>query len=137
LREGTLSVAELLEFDDLAQVESLLKASITFKFDGTEEAQIFVMSPIYGAALGRLRDGLFEAMRSGSEADKVKRVSAWYRLGHHTHRWQFVARSARMHPKWSGMDPAERREWVETVASPFTVDDNVFAEIERLAIEDV
>ncbi|WP_037577627.1 hypothetical protein [Phaeacidiphilus oryzae] len=130
-------MAELLEFDDLAQVESLLKASITFKFDGTEEAQIFVMSPIYGAALGRLRDGLFDAMRSGGESGKIERVSAWYRLSHHTHRWHFVVRSAKAHPKWGVMDAAERREWVEVVASPFTVDDDVFAEIERLAVDDV
>jgi hypothetical protein len=128
-------VAELVEFDDLIQVESLLKASIVFKFDGLEEAQIFVMSPIYGAALGRLRDGLIEATRSNGDFGKAERAVAWYRLGHQEHRWRFVARSARMHPKWSSMDSAARREWVESVASPFTVDDDVFAEIEQLAID--
>lgn len=127
-------MTESIEFDDFQQVELLLRAAMTLKFELSDDAEILNGSPIYARALTRLREGLISGVRASSKPGKAQSYVEWYRLSRHPHRWEVVARRVVSHPRWRDLPPAEVRPWVETVASPLSVDDEGLAAI-RSAIE--
>ncbi|MER7762495.1 hypothetical protein [Streptomyces sp. NPDC097619] len=125
-------MSELLEFDDLAQVEVLLRAGMEFKFETPAPEGVLLGSPVYAASLARLRDGLQEALRTGPLPSRVKAHVEWYRLVGHPHRWAVLAERAAAHPRWHDLTEAEAREWLEALASPLTVDDEAYRGVRAL-----
>ncbi|EID56307.1 hypothetical protein SacxiDRAFT_4120 [Saccharomonospora xinjiangensis XJ-54] len=57
-------MSELIEFDNLIQVETLLRAGMEIKFEISDDEHILNESPIYASALNRLREGLVSGLRS-------------------------------------------------------------------------
>lgn len=128
-------MAELIEFDTIAQVEVLLRAGMEFKFEQSEDADILNGSPVYASALNRLREGLILALRSSSTPGRAQKQDDWYRLSHHPHRWEIIARRAVLHPRWRELDAVELRQWIETLSAPLTVDDETLKAIRTAAGE--
>ena len=128
-------MTELIEFDDFQQVVLLLRAAMTLKFELSEDDEILNGSPIYASALTCLREGLISGVRAGSVPGKAQSYAEWYRLSGHPHRWEVVARRAISHPRWHDLSPVEVRQWVETVASPLSVDDEGLAAVRSAAEE--
>ncbi|MFD5974310.1 hypothetical protein [Streptomyces bacillaris] len=125
-------MSELVEFEDLAQVEVLLRAGMELKFEAPDADGVLLGSPVYAAALARLRDGLREALRTGPLQGRVKAHDEWYRLAGHPHRWAVLAERAAAHPRWHGLTGSEAREYVEALASPLTVDDEAYRAVRAL-----
>jgi hypothetical protein len=131
-------MTELIEFDTFAQVEVLLRAGMEFKFkfERPDEADILNGSPVYASALNRLREGLILGLRSSSTPGRAQKQADWYRLSHHTHRWGIIAERAALHPRWRELNEIEMRQWIETLAAPLTVDDEVLEAI-KAATEEI
>lgn len=128
-------MSELIEFDNLIQVETLLRAGMEIKFEISDDGNILNESPIYASALNRLREGLVSGLRSGCLNGKAQMVDDWYRLSYHRHRWGIIARRAISHPRWRELDSLELREWIETLAAPLVVDDGTLDAIKAAASE--
>ncbi|WP_197322085.1 hypothetical protein [Saccharomonospora sp. NB11] len=128
-------MSELIEFEDLVQIETLLRAGMELKFEVSGDESILNESPIYASALNRLRDGLISGLRSNHLAGKAQAVGDWYQLSYHRNRWDAIARRAISHPHWGELDPVDLREWIETLAAPLSVDDETMAAIKASADE--
>ena len=125
--------ANLAAVDDFQQVEVLLRAGMELKYELSEDAEILNGSPVFARALDCLREGLISGVRASSIPGKAQSYVEWYRLSRHPHRWGVIARRVVSHPRWHDMSPAEVRQWVETVASPLSVDDEGLAAIKSAA----
>ena len=128
-------MTELVEFDDLQQVEVLLRASIELKFELSDDAEMLNASPVFAKALNNLRDGLISAMRSGPTPGRTQSYVDWYQLSHHSHRWGLIARRAIMHPRWRELPEVDLRQWIETLAAPLAVDDEAFSAVKTAGNE--
>ncbi|MFJ5226159.1 hypothetical protein [Streptomyces sp. NPDC088400] len=128
-------MTELVEFDDLQQVEVLLRAGIELKFELSEDSEILNGSPVFARALSNLRDGLIAAVRSGPTPGKAQSYVDWYQLSGHSRRWSLIARRAISHPHWGELSTADLRQWIETLASPLRVDDDALASIKAAGDE--
>ncbi|WP_447005927.1 hypothetical protein ACRAKI_05345 [Saccharothrix isguenensis] len=128
-------MSELVEFDDFAQVEALLRAGMELKFEYSDDTEVLNGSPIYASALNHLREGLISGLRSTSTPGQAEKQAAWYQLSHHRQRWAVVARRAVLHPRWRELDEVELRQWIETLAAPLAVDDDVLEAIKAAAEE--
>lgn len=127
-------MSELVEFDNFAQVEMLLRAGMELKFELSDDTDVLNGSPVYASALNRLREGLISGLRSSSTPGRAQKQADWYRLSQHQHRWRIIAPRAAMHPRWRDLTEAEMRHWVETLAAPLTVDDGALEAI-KAAVE--
>ncbi|MEV7467304.1 hypothetical protein AB0O20_12515 [Streptomyces kronopolitis] len=121
----------IIEFGSKGEVEALLRASVTFKFQGSEESDIFAGSPIHSKALQSLLASLVEA--EGPAAGLVWKDT--YRLSGHAERWNFVAKYAARHPRWNSLSDHERVTWIETVAAPYEVTEADAAELQEKITE--
>lgn len=113
-----------LEFADVAEAEALLRGVVAFKFSNTEESDMYVGSPPFAGAARNLFAGV---VRAHEESENTSRAESWrrtYDLTRNEPVFTFVARYAARHPRWETLSDAERRDWVETVASPYLVDDD-------------
>src|SRR5882757_9849093 len=122
-------MSELVEFDNFAQVEMLLRAGMELKFELSDDADVLNGSPVYASALNHLREGLISGLRSSSTPGRAQKQADWYRLSQHQHRWRIIAQRASMHPRWRDLTAVEMRHWVETLAAPLTVDDGALEAI--------
>jgi len=127
-------MSELVEFDNFAQVEMLLRAGMELKFELSDDADVLNGSPVYASALNHLREGLISGLRSSSTPGRAQKQADWYRLSQHQHRWRIIAQRASMHPRWRDLTAVEMRHWVETLAAPLTVDDGALEAI-KAAVE--
>ncbi len=127
-------MSELVEFDNFAQVEMLLRAGMELKFELSDDTDVLNGSPVYASALNRLREGLISGLRSSSTPGRAQKQADWYRLSQHQYRWRIIAHRAAMHPRWRDLTEAEMRHWVETLAAPLTVDDGALEAI-KAAVE--
>ncbi|NDZ77156.1 hypothetical protein G3I19_01175 [Streptomyces sp. SID10853] len=129
-------MAELVEFDDLQQVEVLLRAGIELKFELSEDSEILNGSPVFAGALNSLRDGLIAAVRSGPSSGNAQSYVDWYQISAHPHRWVIITRRAVLHPHVRDLTTVEMRQWVETLAAPLAVDgesmEAIKAEVEKI-----
>lgn len=125
-------MGDLIEFDDLNQLEALLRAGIAFKFDAANEDEALAGSPFLSDALDRILNGLVEGCRERGDGAKADKYSSWYTLSRHVHRWDFVARRASRYPGWVDLSALDRRRIVTQIAAPFTVDDSTYARIEEM-----
>jgi hypothetical protein len=116
-------MSELVEFDDFAQVEALLRAGMELKFELTDDSGVFIGSPVYASALNRLREGLISGLLSSPTPGRAQAQDDWYRLSGHPQRLAMVARRAVLHPRWRELDAVAMRQWIETLAAPLKVDD--------------
>jgi hypothetical protein len=118
-------MSELVEFDDFAQVEALLRAGMELKFELTDDSGVFNGSPVYASALNRLREGLISGLLSSPTPGRAQAQAQadWYRLSGHPQRLAMVARRAVLHPRWRELDAVAMRQWIETLAAPLKVDD--------------
>lgn len=123
---------ELIEFDNFAEVETLLRAGMELKFELAEDSDVLNGSPVYASALNRLREGLISGLHSSLTPDRAEKEREWYRLSNHRHRWQIIARRAAMHPLWRDLTAVEVLSWVETIAAPLTVDYLALEAVERM-----
>ncbi|MFE2228282.1 hypothetical protein [Streptomyces kronopolitis] len=108
-----------------------------FKFEHSEGSDILNGSPVYASALNRLREGLILGLRSSSTPGRAQKLADWYRLSHHPHRWGVIAQRAVLHPRWRDLDAVEMRQWIETLAAPLMVDDEVLETIKVAAEEEL
>ena len=127
-------MSELVEFDNFAQVEMLLRAGMELKFELSEDTDVLNGSPVYASALNHLREGLISGLRSSSTPGRAQKQADWYRLSQHQHRWQIIAQRAVLHPRWQDLTEVEIRHWVETLAAPLTVDDGALEAI-KVAVQ--
>lgn len=118
-------MSELVEFDNFAQVETLLRAGMELKFELSDDADVLNGSPVYASALNHLREGLISGLRSSATPGRAQTYADWYRLSQHQHRWQLIARRAALHPRWHDLTAVEMLHWVETLAAPLAVDDEM------------
>lgn len=114
-------MSELVEFDNFAQVEALLRAGIEFKFELSDDSDVLNGSPVYASALNHLREGLISGLRSSSMPGKAQMQADWYRLSQHPQCWSLIARRASLHPRWWELSAVDLRQWIETLAAPLTV----------------
>ncbi|MFE1099388.1 hypothetical protein ACFW4K_02645 [Nocardiopsis alba] len=123
--EGNFPMPESVDFDDLLQMEVLLRASMEFKFGISGDAEIFHESPVYASALNHVRESLISGLRSSSTPGKTQGYVELYRLSRFEQLWEGVARRASSHPRWHELGTDEMRQHVETIAAPLTVDDEM------------
>jgi hypothetical protein len=126
-------MSELIEFDDLAQIETLLRAGIELKFELSDDSDLLNGSPIYASALNHLRDGLIEALRESFMLGRAQTQADWYRLSRHPHRLALIAGRAVSHPRWRELSRIDMRQWIETLAAPLIVDDKTFESVKMEA----
>ncbi|MER7185705.1 hypothetical protein ABT404_40660 [Streptomyces hyaluromycini] len=129
-------MSELVEFDNFAQVEMLLRAGMELKFELSDDADVLNGSPVYASALNHLREGLISGLRSSSTPGQAQKKADWYRLSQHRHRWRLIARRAALHPGWRDLTAVEMRHWVEALAAPLAVDDGTLEAI-RTVVEEM
>jgi hypothetical protein len=133
-------MSELVEFDDFAQVEVLLRAGMEFKFELSDDTDVLNGSPVYASALNHLREGLISGLRSSPTPGRAQKQADWYRLSQHQQRWGIIAQRAVLHPRWRELSTVELRQWVETLAAPLAVDDegleSVKAAVEKILDRD-
>ncbi|MCC4316589.1 hypothetical protein ABTY63_32000 [Streptomyces solisilvae] len=115
-------MSELVEFDNFAEVEALLRAGMELKFELSDDTDVLNGSPVYASALNRLREGLISGLRSSSTPGRAQKQADWYRLSQHQQRWGVIAQRAVLHPRWRELSAVELRQWVETLAAPLVVD---------------
>ncbi|WP_338898130.1 hypothetical protein WBG99_23030 [Streptomyces sp. TG1A-60] len=128
-------MSELVEFDNFAQVEMLLRAGMELKFELSGDADVLNGSPVYASALNHLREGLVSGLHSSSTPGRAQKQADWYRLSQHQHRWRLIARRAALHPRWRDLTAVEVRHWVETLAAPLAVDDGALEAIKAVVEE--
>ncbi|WP_164551642.1 hypothetical protein [Streptomyces sp. WAC 01529] len=128
-------MSELVEFDNFAQMEMLLRAGMELKFELSDDADVLNGSPVYASALNRLREGLISGFRSSSTPGRAQKQADWYQLSQHQHRWRLIARRAALHPHWRDLTAVEMRHWVETLAAPLAVDDAALEAIKAVVEE--
>lgn len=112
-----------LEFADVGEAEALLRGIVAFKFECGEEADLYAGSPPFAAAARRLLSCIVRAHEERGDAARAESWRRTYDLEDNDHVKGFVARHAARHPRWDGMPAAERREWLDVVASPYHVGD--------------
>ena len=127
-------MSELVEFDDLNQLKVLLRAGVELKFHISNGSDVINGSSVYAAALGNVREALIEGLRYNSMVGKAQAEAEWYRLGGDPRVFGIIARRASLHPRWRELDEFELRDWIEALASPFVVGDEVFEAI-RMEVE--
>ncbi|MGW5422551.1 hypothetical protein [Streptomyces sp. NPDC003943] len=128
-------MTEQVEFESRAQLEVLLRAGMELKFELSEDTDVLNGSPVYAAALNRLRESLISAWRSSSTPGKAEQQADWYRLARHEHRWPLIARRAVMHPRWRELHGADLVGWIETLAAPLAVDEEALAAVKAAGDE--
>ncbi|MEE1926824.1 hypothetical protein V1J52_01270 [Streptomyces sp. TRM 70351] len=128
-------MSELVEFDDFAQMEMLLRAGMELKFVLSADADVLNGSPIYASALNHLREALISGLRSSSTPGRAQGQADWYQLSQHQHRWQLIARRVVLYPHWRDLTAGEMRDWIETLAAPLAVDDGTLEAIKAVAEE--
>ncbi len=128
-------MSELIEFDDFAQVEALLRAGMEFKFELSGDSDILNGSPVYASALNHLREGLLSGLRSSPTPGRAQVQADWYQLSRHRERWNMIARRAILHPRRQELSAADPRQWIETLAAPLSVDDETLEAIKAASEE--
>ncbi|WP_367125677.1 hypothetical protein [Streptomyces phytohabitans] len=108
-----------VEFDDSLSVEALLRAAVVFKFSKGSEADIYVGSPRYAAALRAMLEAVVAGRMAASDPESAEGWRKAYRLSAHRERWQMVAAYVQRHPDWGSMSEEEAAGWVSVVASPY------------------
>jgi hypothetical protein len=126
-------MSELIEFDDFAQVEALLRAGMELKFELSDDANVLNGSPIYASALNRLREGLISGLSASSTPTRAQGQADWYQLSHHRERWTLIARRAIAHPRWRELNASDLRQWIETLAAPLHVDEEALGALKEMA----
>jgi hypothetical protein len=120
----------LLEFTDVAEAEALLRGVVAFKFSGAEESDMYVGSPPFAKAVRNLFAGVVKAHEENGNASRAESWRRTYDIGRNGPVFTFVAHYAARHPGWEALPPAQRQDWLETVASPYLADETA---VTRLA----
>ncbi|MFE2032491.1 hypothetical protein ACFXBB_04340 [Streptomyces scopuliridis] len=128
-------MSELIEFDDFAQVEALLRAGMEFKFELSDDSDILNGSPVYAAALNHLREGLISGLHASSTPTRAQVQADWYQISRHRERWNMIARRAILHPRWRDLNAVELRQWIEILAAPLSVNDEALEGIKAAGEE--
>ena len=112
-----------VQFGDIQELETALRAGVLFKFSGTGDADVFLGSPVMARALDRMLNAIQDHW---SAAGDQRRAESWrdlYVVSKAERHVPLISSCALSHPKWNTMTRREQLEWVQVIASPYRLDD--------------
>lgn len=121
-----------MQFGDIQELEAAFRANVLFKFGGSEDADVFLGSPVMSLALNRMLDAI---QAYWLESGNSRRAEGWrdlYVLSKAKRHVDLIASYAPRHPKWASMTRREQLDWLQVIASPYRVDDAGTAFFEQI-----
>ncbi|WP_431957767.1 hypothetical protein [Nocardia lijiangensis] len=117
-----------MQFNDILGIESMLRGCVVFKFECSEDSEMYAGSPQFGDALNALLDSIIAYYRDLGRHDTADKWEATYLLSPTSNKADFVRSYVVKHPKWRAMNMQERKEWVNIVAAPYRIRDSEFSQ---------
>ncbi|MFI7001150.1 hypothetical protein [Nocardia sp. NPDC050175] len=131
--ESVVTTMPEVRFDTLWELEVAFRAMATFKFSGSEDADIFMGSPIMASALEKMLSAIADGWDQEGYAGKATNWRDWYALSSAGERQvERISAYLPQHPEWESMSRVERFEWLRIVAAPYRLDDGGIARLESV-----
>jgi len=111
------------QFAEVQELETAFRANVLFKFGGSEDADVFLGSPVMANALSRMLDAIQEHW---SKAGNSRRAESWrdlYMVSKIERHVNLISSCAIRHPKWALMTRGEQLDWLRVIASPYRLDE--------------
>jgi hypothetical protein len=121
-----------MQFDSIQELETAFRANVLFKFSGSDDADVFLGSPVMAGALDRMLDTIQEHWLT---AGNQRRAESWrdlYVVSRVERHAELISAYALRHPKWETMTRREQLEWLQVIASPYKMDDPGIAFFEQI-----
>lgn len=123
---------ESVQFGTILELETTLRAVVLFKFGGSDEADIYLGSPILAAAASALLASIehhWKVVGNHRRADDWHNLYQAANLGPRADR---IAAEAPRHPMWATMSRSARVEWLQLLAAPYRLDEQSLGPFETL-----
>jgi len=112
-----------MQFGEIQELEAAFPANVLFKFGGSEDADVFLGSPVMSRALNRMLDAIQAYWLASGNSRRAEGWRDLYVLSKAKHHVGLIASYAPRHPKWASMTRREQLDWLQVIASPHRVDD--------------
>lgn len=125
----------IVQFGNIQELETAFRANVLFKFSGSEDADVFLGSPVMSRALDQMLDAIQEHWSTAGNQRRAESWRGWYVISKAERHVDLIASYAGRHPKWDAMTRREQLEWLQVIASPYSLDDSGVALFGRILKE--
>jgi hypothetical protein len=112
-----------MNFGDIQELETVFRANVLFKFSGSEDADVFLGSPVMSGALDRILDAIQEHWSTAGNSQRAESWRDLYVVSNIERHVDLISSCALRHPKWASMTRREQLEWLQVITSPYRLND--------------